>query len=146
MDRDYQHIVLTAISARGTSGTAQVVPISNSTASSAACKSPHPSVQPKEKILACKNFFLCCAHARRRMSNFGKCYPQKCVFLRIRAYPQKCLRRSDFWQKKAKLSRFFGEMPDQSCLYCLLDDMPEHKFYSVSELQNFGVNCHYAIH
>ena len=47
----------------------------------------------------------------------GKCYPQKCVFLRIRAYPQKCLRRSDFWQKKAKLSRFFGEMPDQSCLY-----------------------------
>ena len=39
-------------------------------------------------------------------SSSGKCYPQKCVFLRIRAYPQKCLRRSDYCQKKAKLSRF----------------------------------------
>ena len=41
------------------------------------------------------------------MSALGKFYLQKCVFQRIRAYAQKCLRRSDFWQKKAKLSIFF---------------------------------------
>ena len=29
----------------------------------------------------------------------GKCYPQKCVFLRIRAYPQKDPPEPDFWQK-----------------------------------------------
>ena len=29
---------------------------------------------------------------------------------------------------------------------CVLDDMAEYKFHSVSELQNFWVNCHYATH
>ena len=64
-----------------------------------------------------KNWSFRCSTSVITSTVNGKCYPQKCVFLRIRAYPQKCLRQSDFWQKKAKLSRFFGEMPDQSCLY-----------------------------
>ena len=33
------------------------------------------------------------------MKSMGKCYPQKCVFLRIRAYPQKDPPEPDFWQK-----------------------------------------------
>ena len=57
------------------------------------------------------------AHDRLGVQEIGKCYPQKCVFLRIRAYPQKRVRRSDSWQRKAELSRFFWEMPDESCLY-----------------------------
>ena len=30
---------------------------------------------------------------------------QNCVFLRIRAYPQKCLRRTDFWQEKSEIEQ-----------------------------------------
>ena len=52
-----------------------------------------------------------------------------------------------FLAEKSEIEQiFWGECKIRAvCIGdCLLDDMPEHKFYNVSELQNFWVNCHYA--
>ena len=38
-------------------------------------------------------------HIYASMFTYGKCYPPKCVFLRIRAYPHKDPPEPDFWQK-----------------------------------------------
>ena len=47
--------------------------------------------------------------AGAKQAGGGKCYPQKCVFLRIRAYPQKDPPEPDFWQKNGAGAGFLAE-------------------------------------